>query len=188
MFVNGSEKEVAEEMKNLERGRSILDTVSVQAKNLERGLGAQDRDRLEQYFTSVRDLESRLKASQGWELKPKPAVTEAAPVDPTSPAAYMEKIKVMYDLARLAFQTDSTRSITLMLDSVATPVVEGIADTSITETYHNLSHHGEAPQKLKELAIVEAEYLKLYGDFLLKLKETPEGDSNLLDRTMVLLA
>ena len=57
----------------------------------------------------------------------------------------------------------------------------------VSQNYHNLSHHGEAPQKLKELAIVEAEYLKLYGDFLLKLKETPEGDSNLLDRTMVLL-
>jgi hypothetical protein len=186
LFLQGTQAEIDAQILKLDTGRSILDTVSVQAKNLERGLGAQDRDRLEQYFTSVRDLESRLKASQGWELKPKPVVTEAAPVDPTSPAAYMEKIKVMYDLARLAFQTDSTRSITLMLDSVATPVVEGIKDTSITETYHNLSHHGKADDKLTQLKALDIGHMKLLAQLYGEMKEVKEGEESLLDRTMIL--
>ena len=186
LFLQGTQAEIDAQILKLDTGRSILDTVSVQAKNLERGLGAQDRDRLEQYFTSVRDLESRLKASQGWELKPKPVVTEAAPVDPTSPAAYMEKIKVMYDLARLAFQTDSTRSITLMLDSVATPVVEGIKDTSITVTYHNLSHHGKADDKLTQLKALDIGHMKLLAQLYGEMKEVKEGEESLLDRTMIL--
>ena len=69
-------------------------------------LGARDRDRLEQYFTSVRDLEHRLQESKGWETKPKPVVSVPPPTDPTSPAQYMAKVKVMYDLVRLSFETD----------------------------------------------------------------------------------
>jgi hypothetical protein len=68
------------------------------------------------------------------------------PIDPANPAAYMEKVKVMYDLARLAFETDSTRAITLMLDSVSTPVLE-LANATITDGYHNLSHHGKSEKK-----------------------------------------
>ena len=79
-----------------------------------------DRDRLDQYFTSVRDLEHRLRASRGWEDKPKPVVSAPMPIDPANPAAYMDKVRIMYDLARLAFETDSTRAITLMLDGVST--------------------------------------------------------------------
>src|SRR4029078_5031618 len=86
-------------------------------------VGAHDRSRLEQYFTSVRDLEHRLQESREWERKPKPVVNVAAPPDITNPAQYMDKVKAMYDLARLAFETDSTRAITLMLNSVGTPVV-----------------------------------------------------------------
>src|SRR5262245_10365830 len=86
LFVQGSEAEVEAQIQKLQTGRSILDTVSVQAKNLERGLGNQDRERLDQYFTSVRDLEGRLKASEGWEKKPKPVVEAKVPQDPQSPA------------------------------------------------------------------------------------------------------
>ena len=87
-------------------------------------MGAADRARLDQYFTSVRELENRLQESKGWERKPKPVVKEPEPQDPTSPAQYMAKVANMYSLVRLAFETDSTRSVTLMLDSVSTPVVE----------------------------------------------------------------
>ncbi len=95
-----------------------------QAELLQRNVTGEDRNRLDQYFTSVRDLEHRLQTSRGWENKPKPVVTDAEPVDPTSPAQYMDKVKLMYDLARLAFETDSTRAITLMLNSVGTPVLQ----------------------------------------------------------------
>src|SRR5881398_873479 len=111
-------------MRKLDLGRSILDGVAQQAKDLQRSVGARDRDRLDQYFTSVRDLEQRMAMSKEWERKPKPHVTASVPLDPASPKAYMEKVGLMYDMARLAFETDSTRAISLLLDSVNSPAID----------------------------------------------------------------
>ena len=140
MFIQGSATEVETKIAELDTGRSILDTVAEQVQDLERSVGTADRARLDQYFTSVRELENRLQESKGWERKPKPVVKEPEPQDPASPAQYMAKVANMYRLVRLAFETDSTRSVTLMLDSVSTPVVE-IAGATISDGYHNLSHH-----------------------------------------------
>jgi hypothetical protein len=159
--------------------------VADQAKDLQRMVATRDRDRLDQYFESVRDLEHRLTASRGWESKPKPVVKEPMPVDPASPAAYMEKVAVMYDLARLAFETDSTRSITLMLDSVATPVME-IPDVTITDGYHNLSHHGKSETKRSQLKTIDELHMKLLAKLMSDLQAAREGEETLLDRTMVL--
>ncbi len=186
LFLQGTQAEVDAQVLKLDTGRSILDAVAQQAKNLQRNVGANDRDRLDQYFTSVRDLEHRLQASQGWETKPKPVVHVPVPVDPTSPAAYMAKVKLMYDLARLAFQTDSTRSISLMLDSAATPAVEGITDVAITEGYHNLSHHGKSPEKLAQLKALDLAHMKLLANLYADLKAVQEDGESLMDRTMVL--
>src|SRR5258708_10659003 len=112
LFIQGTPAEVEAQVRKLDTGRSILDTIAEQAKNLHRNLDAHDRNRLDQYFTSVRDLERRLQASRGWEKKPKPIVNAPFPIDPESPAEFMAKGKVMYDLARLSFETDSTRQIT----------------------------------------------------------------------------
>jgi hypothetical protein len=124
LFLQGTPEEIEAQIRSLDTGRSILDTIAEQTRALQRNVGPRDRDRLDQYFTSVRDLEGRLQASKGWEKEPKPVVNVSAPVDPASPAQYMAKVKVMYDLAKLAFETDSTRSITLMLNSVGMLVVE----------------------------------------------------------------
>ncbi|WP_414660821.1 DUF1552 domain-containing protein [Horticoccus sp. 23ND18S-11] len=185
LFIQGTPAQVEAQIRKLDTGRSILDTIAGQAKELERSVTARDRDRLDQYFTSVRDLENRLQASRGWEKKPKPVVKAAVPVDPASPAAYMEKVKVMYDLARLAFETDSTRSITLMLDSVTSPVLE-IPDTKITDSYHNLSHHGKSTEKRSQLKSIDELHMKLLADLIGNLKAVREGEEALLDRTMVL--
>jgi hypothetical protein len=186
LFLQGTKEEIDANILKLDTGRSILDSVAEEAKQLERKLNAGDRERVDQYFTSVRDLENRLQASQSWENKPKPVVKEKAPVDPASPALYMEKIRVMYDLARLAFQTDSTRAITLMLDSVATPAIEGIPDATIVDGYHNLSHHGKAVDKLAQLKVLDAGHMKLLAKLFADLKNVKEGEESLLDRTMVL--
>jgi hypothetical protein len=185
LFLQGTPAQIEAQIQRLDTGRSILDTVAGQARELERGITARDRDRLDQYFTSVRDLESRLQASRGWERKPKPAVKAPVPVDPASPAAYMEKVKVMYDLARLAFETDSTRAITLMLDSVATPVLE-IPDARITDGYHNLSHHGKSEDKRGQLKTIDELHMKLLAQLIADLKAVRETEDTLLDRTMVL--
>jgi hypothetical protein len=185
LFLQGSPAQVAAQIRKLDTGRSILDTVSGQAKELQRNVPARDRDRLDQYFTSVRDLERRLQASRGWEDRPKPVVKAPMPVDPANPAEYMDKVKIMYDLARLAFETDSTRAITLMLEGVSTPVLD-IPGEKITDGYHNLSHHGKSEAKRAQLQIIDRWHMKLLGNLIADLKTMREGDATLLDRTMVL--
>src|SRR5947209_8183693 len=101
------------------------------------------------------------------------------------PAQYMAKVQVMYDLARLAFETDSTRAITLMLNSVGTPVVQ-IAGATITDSYHNLSHHGMAEEKLSQLKTIDEWHMKLLAELLKGLKSVREEGATLLGRTMVL--
>jgi hypothetical protein len=185
LFLQGSEEQVAAQIQKLDTGRSILDAVGEQARDLQKRVAAQDRERLDQYFSSVRDLEHRLQASRGWESKPKPVVKAPMPVDPPSPAEYMEKIAVMYDLARLALETDSTRAITLMLDSVSTPVME-IPEVTITDGYHNLSHHGKSESKRAQLKAIDECHMKLLAKLFSDLKAVRESDETLLDRTMVL--
>src|SRR5207237_10343286 len=121
MFLQGTRTETQAQIRKLELGQSILDAVAGQAKDLQRTVGPRDRDRLDQYFTSVRDLEQRMQMSREWERKPKPKVTAPVPLDPASPKAYMEKVQLMYDMARLAFETASTRCISLLLVSCHSP-------------------------------------------------------------------
>jgi hypothetical protein len=185
LFLQGSPAEVEAQVRELDTGRSVLDVVAGQAKDLERNLGSRDRGRLDQYFSSVRDLEHRLQESKGWADKPKPKVKAAPPTDPASPAQFMTKVRVMYDLVRLAFETDSTRAITLMLNSVGTPVVQ-IDGATITDSYHNLSHHGLAEEKLSQLKVIDEWHMKLLADLFKGLKSVKEGGETLLDRTMVL--
>src|SRR5688572_32554390 len=185
LFLQGTPEQVEAQIRRLDTGRSILDAVATQAKDLQRNVGARDRSRLEQYFTSVRDLEHRLQESREWEKKPKPVVSLAAPGELTNPAQYMDKLKAMYDLARLAFETDSTRAISLMLNSVATPVVT-IDGETITDSYHNLSHHGKADEKLSQLKVLDEWHMKLLSNLFSDLKAVNEGGESLLDRTMIL--
>jgi hypothetical protein len=187
LFVQGSQKEVDAQVLKLSTGQSILDTIAGQVKDLERDLGTPDRERIDQFFTSVRDLESRLKVSEGWEKKPKPVVKAPAPVDVTSPTQFIEKIKVMYDLARLVFETDSSRAITLFCDAAATGVVDSPVGTAITEGYHGLSHHGKSEEKLAQIKALEVGQLKKFNELMAGLKATKENEESLLDRTMLLL-
>jgi Protein of unknown function (DUF1552) len=94
-------------------------------------------------------------------------------------------VKVMYDLARLAFETDSTRAITLLLDGVSTPVLE-LTDATITDGYHNLSHHGKSEAKRSQLQAIDQWHMKLLAQLLADLKAVRETEDTLLDRTMVL--
>jgi hypothetical protein len=148
-------------------------------------VGARDRDRLDQYFTSVRDLEQRMQMSREWERRPKPKVSVAVPLDPASPKAYMDKVKLMYDMARLAFETDSTRSISLLLDSVNSPAIE-FGEVKTSDGYHNLSHHGKSKEKLAQLKTIDEWHMKLLAGLFSGLKNVKEDGEPLLDRTMIL--
>jgi len=185
LFLQGTPEQVQAQIRKLDTGRSILDAVGEQAKDLQRDLGARDRSRLDQYFTSVRDLEHRLQESKGWESRPKPVVKAAPPRDLANTSQYMAKTKAMYDLTKLAFETDSTRAVTLMLNSVGTPVITDTGET-LTDSYHNLSHHGKADEKLAQLKIIDLGHMKLLATLFDDLKSVKEGEETLLDRTLIL--
>lgn len=185
LFLTGTQKEMDDQVRKLELGESILDSVAGQAKDLQKKVGARDRDRLDQYFTSVRDLEQRMAMSREWERKPKPTVSASVPLDPASPKAYMEKVGLMYDIARLAFETDSTRSISLLLDSVNSPAID-IDGMKISEGYHDLSHHGRSEAKIAQLKAIDEWHMKLLAKLFTELKAVKEDGDTLLDRTMIL--
>lgn len=185
MFLQGSADESKEQIRKLELGQSILDTLADQAHELQHGLGIEDRERLDQYFTSVRDLEKRLAASKEWEHRPKPTVSASIPLDPEDPRAYMEKVRLMYEVSRLAFQTDSTRVISLLLDSVNSPAIE-VDGTAVSDGYHNLSHHGKSEEKVEQLKIIDESHMRLLRDLFSDLKSIKEDGESLLDSTMIL--
>ena len=183
LFLEGRANEVREQMRGLEDGRSILDDVREQAKSLRTGLGADDRDKLDEYLTSVRELELRMVNDESWARKPKPKVDVEPPKDIPNPADLIGRTRLLFDLTHLALQTDSTRLITIMLaGSTAAPPIEGV-----TLGHHDLSHHGKDPGKLEQLKIVEIETMKTVRDLVTKLKQSKEDGANLLERTTVFL-
>ncbi len=185
LFLGGSPEEVQAQMRRLALGQSVMDTVADQTRGLQRNLGARDRERLDQYFTGVRDLEQRLGQAAEWERKPKPVVNEQPPVDPADARDYLEKVRLMFDMARLAFETDSTRLIALLLDGVNSPAIR-VENETFSDGYHAISHHGKSPEKLRQLELVDRAHMKLLDRLFTDLKSRKEGGETLLDRTMVL--
>ena len=181
LFLDGRPEEIAAQTRRLRDGQSILDVVGGQAKRLQHGLGSRDRDKLDEYFTSVRELEERLAISEQWSQKPKPKVDAKQPQNIANSADLVGRARLMFDLMHLAIQTDSTRLITLML--LGTSLVPPVQGVSLG--HHDLSHHGQDPTKIEQLKAVEIEKLKTFRDFLAKLKETKEDGECLLDRTTV---
>ena len=180
LFINEGERAKQEAADNLELRGSILDSVLTDAKNLERRLGGQDKEKLDEYLTSVRDVEVSLELDKRWSRVPKPKTQMAEPED----RSLVEDIPVMYDLIALALQTDSTR--------VASFEMAGTGfDTGffgLSQGYHALSHHGQKPDRIKGLTTIEYYQMEQLSRFLDKLKSLKEPDSNgnLLDSTMVL--
>ena len=183
LFVNGTKAEVAEEIKNLERGRSILDTVLDDAKVLSITLGARDREKLDEYFTSVRELEIRLQQNKQWANRPKPKVNYKEPQDVADRNDILAKQRLMNDLTLLALQTDSTRVIAYSLGGM-NAVPSNIP--GVRTDWHMLSHHGRDEQKIEELTRIEAAEFEVFSDFLTKLKNVKEAGGHLLDHTAIL--
>ena len=168
LFLEGRPDEVQAQVRRLEDGRSILDDVRDQAEALRSDLGADDRDKLDEYFTSVRELEQRLVTDEAWSKTPKPKVDVEPPKDIPNAADLIGRTRLLFDLTHLALQTDSTRLVTIMLaGSTYVPPIPGV-----TLGHHDLSHHGKDPGKLEQLKIVEVETMKTVRDLLAKLKQT----------------
>ncbi len=183
LFLKGETVEVQDQMRRLEDGRSILDDISAQATTLRTNLGSEDRAKLDEYLTSVRELEVRMVNDQSWAQTPKPKVTVPPPKDIANTADLIGRTNLLFDLTHLALQTDSTRLITIMLaGSTYAPPIPGVS-----LGHHDLSHHGKDPSKLEQLKIVEIETMKTVSSLLGKLKQSQEDGHSLLDRTTVFL-
>ena len=171
LFVQGNEKEVAANVEALQQGRSLLDFVGDQSKRLNRSLSKADQTRLDQYYTSVRDLEQRLHSAEEWEYKSKPVVTAKAPEDIDDAKEFVAKTRLMFDVMKLALETDSTRLISLFID---------------TTVIQNITNHGNRPEVLTELRGHEEKQFDALNGFLNALAGTKEQGETLIDRTMVL--
>jgi hypothetical protein len=171
LFVQGKPKEVAAHVEALKQGRSMLDFVGEQSRRLNRSLSPGDRQRMDQYFTSVRDLEQRLQSAEGWEHKPKPVVRAQPPEDIDDAREFVRRTRLFFDVMKLAVETDSSRVISLFVD---------------TTVIHNITHHGNRPEVLAELRGHEEGQFAALGDFLKALGGSKEEGETLLDRTMVL--
>jgi hypothetical protein len=136
---------------------------------------------VDEYFTSVRELEQRMAIAEQWSKRPKPKVDAKPPQNVANPADLIGKTRLMFDLTHLALQTDSTRLVTmLLLGTSSVPPIPGI-----TLGHHDLSHHGQDPNKIEQLRKLELEKMRTVRDLLEKLKRTEEQGESLLDRTMV---
>ncbi len=171
LFLQGSKEQLATNVEAIKQGRSLLDFVGDQSKRLNRSLSKLDQARMDQYYSSVRELEKRLHSSEEWEYKPKPVVAAKAPEDIDDAREFVRKTRLMFDVIKLALETDSTRLITLFID---------------TTVIHNITHHGNRPDVLAELKGHEEKQFDALNGFLTSLKGTTEAGQSLLERTMVL--
>ncbi len=181
LFINGSKEEVASETHRLRTGRSILDQVSEEAKSLGKKLGAEDRQRLDLMFSSIRETEENLLRSEAWVMRPKPAVEYAAPKADPSSEELIARETLWFDIARLAFQTDSTRVILLTMGDVGRAKLDGLS-----LAHHDASHHGKDETKIEQLALIEETELKQLSRFFSTMQQAKEGDSSLFDSTSIL--
>ena len=182
LFLSGTPKEVADQKVHLQDGRSILDVVLEDANRMAAKAGKLDREKLDQYFTAVRETEKNLIKAEKWHGTPKPKVDAPQP-EQFSSADIVGRLQAHFEVVRLALMTDSTRVIALGGNggSQVLPI------KGVSLGYHELTHHGKNPEMIQQLELIDRETMKVWADFLTSLKETPEGGSNLLSNTQVLL-
>jgi BMFP domain-containing protein YqiC len=173
-----------ERQKNLEmrqqQQRSILDFVMDDARDLQRQLASKDRAKLDEYLTSVRELENRIGQAEQFKERTDPKVQTPAGI----PANYQEHMQIMYNMLALAFQTDSTRIATFLLAGDGNNRAYG--EIGIPEGHHYLSHHRGNHEMMEKLAQIDLWYMKQFAQFLQKLEDTKDVDGNsILHNSMV---
>ena len=164
----------------LAEDRSILDAVFSQAKSMGKNLNAADRAKLDEYLTSVREVEKTVKRRAYWAERPKPSMDyEIEDFDRKSVDGY---VGTLLDLAVLALQTDSTRAVTVQI-----PFWEGFKEPDLSGNYHDLSHHGQKKEKIDKLLKLEHSILKRINTSLNAMRECQVGNGSLFDQTTTLL-
>jgi len=180
---------IARRRQRLKNAGSMLDRVLDHSKSLNRRLGRHDREKLDEYLGSVRAIEQGVERAEAWLDIPKPKVAAGAVQLDANPEGPPEYIRAMYDLMYLAFQTDSTRVATYMLGQVAgaTTVANNFpACLGLPGNWHGLAHKAGKGDGAENLGRFDQFLAQQHARFLTRLRETEEGEGNLLDRTIVL--
>ncbi|HUR60062.1 MAG TPA: DUF1552 domain-containing protein [Opitutaceae bacterium] len=177
LFVEDSPERLARRNGENRLQASILDTVLTEANSLSKRVNREDKDKLDEYFTSIRDVEKRLELRQRWANLPKPA----APFERPTNKNKVEDLPMLYELIALALQTDSTRIATLEIGGDFLP-----QNLGIDKGYHSLSHHGNDEAAIKHLITLETYQIEQFGKFLARLSKLDDGERTLLDSTAVL--
>ncbi|MDB4775997.1 DUF1552 domain-containing protein [Akkermansiaceae bacterium] len=177
LFSNDSPKRRLERKGENRLQKSILDAVNDEAKGLSKKVNLEDREKLDEYFTSIRDVEKRIELRRRWADYPKPN----APLDKPSNKNTVDDLPILYELIALALQTDSTRIATLEIGGSFLP-----QNLGIDKSYHSLSHHGNKADAITDLIKLETYQIEQYGKFLARLQSIQDGEGTLLDSTSVL--
>lgn len=172
----------AERRERRQEDLSILDWVRESSKRLERRLGAADRVRLSDYLDNVREIERRLQAVEKRNDSGEPRELPMAPRG--VPDAFADHVKLMFDLQMLAFRSDITRVFSFKLGRDGSNRV--YKESGSTGAFHLVSHHGENPERVRELAKINEYHVGLLPYLLKQLKETPDGDGSMLDNSVVI--
>jgi hypothetical protein len=159
--------------------KSIMDAVLQDANRLQKQVNAQDRAKLDEYFTAVRDIEQRIERAEKLTKTMPPGTVVPGGIPPS----YREHIEVMFDLLALAFQTDSTRVSTFMLAHDGSN--RSFPEIGVPENHHGISHHQRDPAKLEKIGKIDEFYLTRLAYFIQKLKGIKEGTGTLLDHCMI---
>jgi hypothetical protein len=177
----GEEGGVAERRAALRRRASLLDAVVEEFSRLQTTLGPADRDRVNQYLESVRDVEQRIqKAEAAAKENPAPDIDRPLGV----PASYADHVRLMFDLQLLALQANITRVVTFQLARETSN--RTYPEIGVSDPHHLLTHHGNDPEKIAKVAKINRFHVSLFAEYLQKLKATPEGDGSLLDHVLYL--
>jgi len=163
----------------LKRRASLLDSVTEEMRRFQLDLGAGDRNKVEEYFESVREVERRIqRAEANVAENPLPDLDRPVGV----PAAYADHARLMFDLQLLAFQGDITRVVSFQLAREAS--TRTYPEAGVPDAHHPVSHHGKNPEKLLKLAKINQFHVSLFAEFLEKMAATREGDGTLLDHSL----
>lgn len=182
LFQAAPQGEISVLKRATERRISILDLVRTDAQQLQRRVSRADKAQLDQYFTSIRELEQRLTQSEAWLEKPKPQVDYSLP-DAADDLDFVDRLPLYYDLITLALQTDSTRVITMEVSGLGA----NSGGLPLTKGYHQLTHHGKVESYIEELKIIEKVHTASFAHFLEKASEIREANGkSLLDNTVTL--
>jgi hypothetical protein len=182
MFLRGKPEEIVRQEQKLAEGRSVLDELLDQTRALLKTAPAADRERLQEYFESVRTAEKNLAEAQTWLGRPKPNMKVQAPLDIHDKTDLVGRIRLLFNLVPLIVQTDSSRVISIVIqNSHGLPQVAGV-----DSEHHNLSHHGRDPKRIEQLIKIERAIVNCFGDFLAAMKAKREAGGTLLDNTTTL--